>query len=318
MFKAINQFVNARFQKWLDRRIHKTRAVELNQRRVFIFPSRQGIFFGVTIATLFIGGINYSNSLIMSVCFLLSSMFVVTILYTFRNLAGLEVSAGRTENTFAGENALFTVRLTRLFDRPFEAIDLIWEGGVTEKVDLIEGSQIDVEMMVPTNRRGLFQPNRLKLETTFPLGLLRSWAWVDLDTSCLVYPKPIANDRKPDEVDRGREEGEKVIPRGVEDFEMLRNYQQGDSLKHVDWKSYARTDELYTKSFIDYADDHTWLDWQTFGDGEPELKLSQLCYWVLKLSEKHVVFGLKLPGLTIDPGFGEKHKLECLTALARF
>ena len=317
MFKAIYNFGNQKFEQWLDRRIRRTKSVVLNQRRVYIFPSRQGFFFGITIATLFVGGVNYANSLILSVCFLLSSLFLVTIMHTFRNLSGLEVSAGRSENTFMNESALFTVRLTRLYERPFEAIQLVWEEDVFQKVDIIDETQIDVDMMVPCRRRGVFRPPRLKLETTFPLGFLRAWAWVELDTSCLVYPKPIANDHRPNDIDKGKEEGEKVLPRGVEDFEMLRDYQEGDSLRHVDWKSYAKTGELYTKSFVDYADDHTWIDWGQFS-GDTEMRLSYMCYWVLKLSEKNAVFGLRLPNQILNPGFGERHKIECLTLLAQY
>ena len=38
-----------------------------------------------------IGAINYQNSLVYGVAFMLGSLFLVTILYTFRNLSGLTI-----------------------------------------------------------------------------------------------------------------------------------------------------------------------------------------------------------------------------------
>jgi len=303
------------WESWLEKNIHRTKTKVLDRNKIFIFPSGQGFFFCATIICLFIAGINYANSLVLVTCFMLASLFLVTILHTFRNLSGLEVSIGRIENTFVGENALFTVRLKPLFDRPYEAVNLVWHG-VVQQADILDQTQADIEIFLPCDKRGVFKPARLKLESKFPLGIVTTWAYVDFDCSCLVYPKPINNDSKLGEVNSSEQEGKKTLPRGVEDFDMLRHYQAGDSLRHIDWKSYAKTDELYTKSFVDYADEHVWLDWDTIGDVDVELKLSYLCYWVLKLSEKNVMFGLRLPGRTIAPALGDGHKTDCLETLA--
>lgn len=55
-------------------------------------------------------GINYQNSLAYGLTFLLMAVFVVTILHTYRNLAGLVLKAGGGAAVFVGEQACFRVR----------------------------------------------------------------------------------------------------------------------------------------------------------------------------------------------------------------
>ena len=37
---------------------------------------------------------------------------------------------------------------------------------------------------------GVLRPGRLTLFTRFPVGLFHAWSYVDLDTHCVVYPRP--------------------------------------------------------------------------------------------------------------------------------
>ncbi|MEX6784375.1 DUF58 domain-containing protein, partial [Pseudomonas aeruginosa] len=100
-----------RWQRWLNRRIPPASSVELNQRRVFILPTRQGGAFGLALLVMLLAAINYQNSLAYGLTFLLLSLGVVTILHTYRNLAGLRLTALGADPVFAGERAGFRVRL---------------------------------------------------------------------------------------------------------------------------------------------------------------------------------------------------------------
>ena len=81
----------------------------LTQRRVYILPTRHGVLFGAALLLMLIGSINYNLSLGYMLTFLLAGMGVVSILHTFRNLAHLNVSAGRVEPAFAGGTARFQI-----------------------------------------------------------------------------------------------------------------------------------------------------------------------------------------------------------------
>ena len=58
--------------------------VDLTQRRIFILPTRQGFLFAIVLGIMLIGSINYNNSLGYLLTFLLASVSVVSILYTYR------------------------------------------------------------------------------------------------------------------------------------------------------------------------------------------------------------------------------------------
>ncbi len=44
-----------------------------------------------------------------------------------------------------------------------------------------------------------------------------------------------------------------------EDFAKHRDYQQGDDVRHVDWKLYARTDRLYVREFEERSNLHAYV-----------------------------------------------------------
>ena len=317
LVKRIRNSIDEKFEKWLRRRIPASSSITLSQKRVFIFPSKAGFFFGGTLAASFVGGINYANSLILALTFFLSSVFVVSILHTFRNLSGLTIASGTVEPCFAGESAVFYVELCRHGSRTYEGIHLFWEGGAEGRADLVDLTEVSVPMFLPANQRGLFRPGRLRIETKFPVGLLRAWSWIDLDVSCYIYPKPVKNEYITND-GVGVDEGPVTNPNGSDDFVGHQQYQPGDSLNHVDWKILARGQPLYTKSFVSHGDDETWLDWANYPGLDVEMRLSYLCFWVLRLSEKNKVFGLRIPGNPIGPNCGNVHKMQCLQMLATY
>lgn len=306
-----------RWFKWLDRRIKPAREVQLDQSKIFIFPTRYGFFYLLTALLLFIGGINYENSLILNLCFLLVSLFIISILHTFRNVSGLIIKAGQSENSFAGGQSLFDVILKRSSSKPHEALNVIWHDNESGGKDLTSKFETHARLMIDTPKRGLFKPQRLKIQSTFPLGLIRSWSWVDIDMTSIVYPKPIKGPLlQGDDEDSG--EGEKKVVKGQDDFDHLKKYQEGESLKNVAWKQYARGQGMHTKVFHGYRSETEWLEWEQVGSNNTEEKLSQLCYWVVKYTEQDKVYGLKIPGISIPPGSGKAHEKACLEALALF
>ena len=103
-----------RYERWLKRRIPAARSVTLDQRRIFIFPSRIGLFFLVVLAVMLIAAINYQNNMAFALVFFLFSLFIIAILHTFSNLSGLCIEAMHGYPTFAGEVAEFELALAHL------------------------------------------------------------------------------------------------------------------------------------------------------------------------------------------------------------
>ncbi|MBT4161670.1 MAG: DUF58 domain-containing protein [Gammaproteobacteria bacterium] len=307
-----------RFNRWLDRRMPPANSISLDLRKIFILPTRQGIYFVLLVCAMVIAGINYQNSLVFALAFLLASLFMVGMLHTYRNLSGLTLVAGPARPAFAGDDAEFTIVLKRLGDRTYESLQVGWNPAFLALADLREGQEERVRCYVKAKKRGRLNPGRFLIQTTYPLGLFRAWSWVDLDMTTLVYPKSVLGGDLPSSESTGDEEGELVLRDGAEDFYGLREYQPGDSIRHIAWKAFARNESLMTKQYAAYADRRVWLEWDHFSGMDRESRLSRLCYWVLRLNSSNDEYGLRLPGVEIEPARGEPHREAVLKALALF
>jgi uncharacterized protein (DUF58 family) len=121
-------------------------------------------------------------------------------------------------------------------------------------------------------------------------------------------PEPAARSDQQPGAERGR---------GGEDFRGLRGYQPGDPLRHLSWRALARGQELQTKEFGGSGLSEVWLDWDDTCGLHVETRLSRLCRWVLDADAAGQVFGLRLPGMVIEPAAGASHRRRCLEALAQ-
>ena len=307
-----------RFNRWLNRRMPPANSVTLDQKKIFILPTRQGIYFALLVCAMVMAGINYQNSLVFALAFLLAGLFMVGMLHTYRNLSGLTLVAEPARPTFAGDDAEFTIVLKRLGDRTYESLQVGWDPAFLAVADLLEGQEDRVKSYVKAKKRGRLNPGRFLIQTNFPLGLFRAWSWVDLDMLTLVYPKPIPGGDLPASDSTSDEEGELVLRDGAEDFYGLREYQPGDPIRHIAWKAFARSETLMTKQYAAYADRRVWLEWDHFPGMDRENRLSRLCYWVLRLNSSNDEYGLRLPGIEIEPARGESHRESVLKALALF
>lgn len=291
-------------------------SVQLSQRRIFIVPTRMGMAFIAALLLMLLAAINYQNSLAYGLTFLLASVFVVTILHTYRNLAGLVLHAGGGVAVFAGEQARLRVRLESR-GRAHEAVALAWPPAEAQRQDVPAAGSCECELSLPAPRRGWLRPGRLRVESRFPLGILVAWSWVDLDQAVLVYPRPLEGELplaaggREDE----REQGRLTLGQGSDDFQGLRSYQPGDSRKRLHWKAYSRGQGLLVKDFAAQSGRDLLLDFAVLS-GDVESRLSLLCHWVLLLSERQQPFALSLPGSVLAVDIGERHREQCLRALA--
>ncbi|MDA1076052.1 MAG: DUF58 domain-containing protein, partial [Proteobacteria bacterium] len=283
---------------------------------IFIFPTVTGFVFGALLLLLILGAINYQNSLVYGVAFMLGSMFLVTILYTFRNLSGLSLELVGTTAGFVGEDIEFSVRVVRPPGGGREGIQLGWIQSIKQWAEVYEQQAEKVRLYCPADKRGWLQPGRLLVETYYPLGLLRAWTWVDLNARALVYPKPIFTHAL--SLSHGRpDEGQLIDPAGSDDFTDIKGYQAGDPVKHILWRNYARTGELVVKRYASYVEPRLWFDLEDMHGGLEE-KLGRLTGLALRATREAREFGVRLGSIVIPPGIGEVHLEQVLRELALY
>ncbi len=309
--------LRVRFRQWVNRRIPPAREITLDQRRIFIFPSRAGFFFGCSLLVMLVAAINFENNLSYGLTFLLATLFIVATLHTYANLSGLTIRALRAEPAFAGQQSDFHLMIERTKQRDHYALHLKWPTSSETLISLVADDSVKVQLHMAVAHRGWFTPGRLLLESNYPLGLLRCWTWLDLDLHALVYPRPLASAELPG-LATDTPDGAAAMVFGNDDFYGFRHYRRGDSPRQVHWKGLAKGQGVLTKQYTAYADRSVWLDWDMFSGLGTEQRLSQLCYWVLEFDSHGDEYGLRLPGVTIEPALGEKHRDKVLQELALY
>jgi uncharacterized protein (DUF58 family) len=260
---------------------------------------------------------NYGNNLGLALAFLLVSLGLVVMHHCHGTLTGLELRLAGTESTFAGRDVRFRVALENgaRMQRPRIELNLAREA--PRVVDVPAAGSVPADVHVRATRRGRVPLERLVVATRHPLGLFRAWAVVHWDAHAIAWPTPSEPGRAPPgvETDTG---GAQDHAQGDHDFAGLRPFQPGDSLRRIAWKAYARGQGLLTKQYAGTDVVSHVFDWDSLPALGTEARLSQLCRWILDAHEHGEAFGLRLPGVSIEPNVGSAHREHCLDALALF
>jgi uncharacterized protein (DUF58 family) len=155
-----------------------------------------------------------------------------------------------------GETAVGTVRVTntgRRATRPLLAVD---RGGTARMrvpvPGLAPGTSRFVSYRLPTERRGELSVGPLLLRAADPLGLFTRVLIYGAPVTLLVRPRTVPIPPLPS----GRTasvEGptSDTAPSGTIAFHTLREYVVGDDLRHVHWRTTARTNTLMVKHLVD-------------------------------------------------------------------
>lgn len=301
-----------KFRNWLFRPKIEHGGIVLTQRRIFILPTRQGLALGLLLILMLLGDINYNLSLGYVLTFLLAMTAVMSMLHAFRNLAHLEICAGRVEAVFSGETARFLFH----FNSKFPRYQLVLQGSDSISFDIPAGQNSEILYPIAAIKRGWLSAGRLTLYTEFPLGLFHAWSYLHFDTRCLVYPKPLVEASLPS-AETPDSRGKRSVT-GDDDFAGLRNYVSGDALPRIAWKAYARGHTLQVKQFATQVGEEILFRLIDAPEPDLESKLSRMTRWVLDAEIQGLRYGLSLPNGELHADSGTAHRDECLRRLALF
>ena len=315
------------WQAWWDSRLPRKDIWSLTQNNIYILPTKAGLAFGLTLATLLIASINYQLNLGYVLTFLLAGSAVVSMHITHSNMRGLSLHLKPVNPVFAQDNAAFEVVIVNSKQERYglglkiqsaSEQTMVW-------VDIPAQGQTTANLSWLAPHRGRHTIPTLTVETRFPLGLFRAWTLWRPAAQLLVYPQP---ENPAPALPAVRAEGQAAggTSHGAgSDFDGVRGYRRGDSLKFVIWKKAAQAQasggDLVMRETTGVAVVQLWLDWQQTHGLSTEERLSRLTSWILTADAPSqtgpsVRFGLSLPGVNISPDCGESHRHACLEALA--
>lgn len=290
--------------------------VEFERRRIYVLPTRFGLFFAVLMLVMVGGALNYNNNPALLLGLLLVGAGLASLVAAQLQLGGLRIIAVDAAPVPAGSTLRVRIHAQARGRRIRRGLHVDDEGraGARARLDLVEGAG-QAELEFATDVRGWFELPRLRVSTTRPLGLARAWAYVWPDAPLLVYPAPEPT-APPLPEGLGELAHARLHPSG-DDVHHLRAYRTGDSKRAIAWKHSARRDTLLVREYEQPVGSEVVLDWRELRGLAHEARICRLARWVDDAEREGRRYRLVLPGpMAFGPDHGASHRHACLRALA--
>jgi uncharacterized protein (DUF58 family) len=307
---------------WLVNRLPVTDTWTLGQRNIYIVPTRAGWSFAGMLLIMLLGSINYQLNLGYLLTFLLAGCALVSMHLTHGTLKGLELRMRPAPAVFAGEPATLEIVLTS----PGSArhgIALAFHdqyrfGTRQAFTDVPAHGQATARLTMVPARRGRQKLPTVTAQTTFPLGLFRAWTVWRPAAAVLAWPVP-ETPTPPLPTSRSAAGDAAQLKRGDGgEFDGVRAWRRGDSMRQVLWKKVARSGEMVSRDASTTLSQELWIDWHAarVHGSDQETMLSRLTAWVIAADRLGQPYGLRLPGRDIEPDHGDLHRHRVLEVLA--
>lgn len=309
-----------RWHEWALRltrpRMPETVPARLHRRRVYLLPTRFGLFYSFALMAMLLGALNYNNNPALLLAMVFVGAGIASLIAAQMQLTGLEIAAIHAEPVPAGTPLRLRVHATAADARRRRGLRVNVEPAPERSALLnLEHGFGEAELPWPTRQRGWLQLPRLRISTTRPLGLARAWAYVWPQTPLLVYPAPEAGG-PPLPLGSGDRAQSRLHPTG-DDVHHLRSYRNGDSRRAIAWKASARRDRLLVREYEQPLGSEVLLDWNNLTRLAWEARIARLARWIEEAECDGRRYRLILPGQPpIGPAQGTTHRHECLRALA--
>lgn len=316
-----------RWRRWVDERSPRRESMIFTQRNVYIVPSKGGVGFAIVVLVLLLAAINEQLNLGYALAFLLGGVGLSGMHLTHGNLRGLTLTMGAPGSVHAGQTAQVALTLdAQALARGRFGLVLDWTdgNGPVVQAEVAAGHQSSVDLALPTSGRGWLLLPRLRVTTTYPLGLFRAWGYWRPAQRVLVWPAlETAAPPLPElPADGG---GMMGLPSSAVDLpDGLRPWRRGDAARSVAWKKSATRlvsgQMPVTREASGRPRQERWIEWAHTSGLHTEARLSRMAAWVV-MAERQALhdgqpYGLRLPEVTIASGQGGVHMHRCLDALA--
>lgn len=289
--------------------------IVLTRRRIYVLPTRYGLFFGGLLAAMTVGALNYNNNPALMLCFLLMSAAMTSMLHAYLGLRGLRLEQAGADPVHAGQTQTLRLLFTAEEARARRALE-VRQGEARSGFTLDGQDRVEARLDRAAPRRGWQAVGKIEISTRQPLGLFVTWSWVHPHAAVLVYPAVEA--QAPPLPGRG-ERGQPQRRRGLdEEPHSLREYRGGDPLRIVAWKRSAQAGRLMVREYETPAGADVLLDWRDrdLASLDHEARIRRLARWVLDAERENLRSTLLLPSGRIGPANGGAHVHACLRELA--
>ena len=280
--------------------------------RVYIIPTSMGGYFIGLILLIFLLGVGYSNNLLIGLGLFLSTLGMFWLVEAHFWMDNFKFENIRFSDSEAGTPLIIKLE----GDHPQKSLFMEKLLASVEVSDdqILELGQSDHLFHARPMKRGLYQAEYIKLGSEGFLGLFYSWRFFRIDQSFWVYPQRqfIPSHRYLQE--NQIENTLTVVRSQGRDFH--RQYVDGDDAKRIDWKRWAKNEELYV--FV--GEEKRGLDdlLIQINKSSPtiETDLSQASFLIHQLFQENRPWRLAIDNEIHGPDSSELHFVKSLRRLA--
>jgi len=286
---------------------------------VWVVPTGRTLGLFAVLVAMCYAGASQGNGAAYLLCFLLTSLVVVSLVHAWSNLHGLAVSVKAIAPVFAGEEVIVRAIVTATNGRTHFGLRIFATRGAPPVGECLAkpGAALPIELRLPAGKRGRYHHLELEIASDYPLGFLTARQLLTVAHDYDVYPAPRGAAPWPRTLAATPQPRDGTQHEG-DDFGGSRPWRSGESQRHIDWKAAARAPVLLTKQWTGEVDEILRFDWASLPPLDSEARLSQLAKWIIAAEHSSETYELRLPGKTIRPARGDRHYHECLRALAAF
>ena len=279
-------------------------------KRVKNRPTKFFIFLVIVLVSLFVQAYMHNYNIVFIIMFFLVGIAGTSSIFGVLNLYYIKVELLSHERFFAHQNAIFVLLVINTSDDTSYDISITYkdEKKYIKSVQAHHSGTISCKELF--YKRGEANLADIKLSSLFPLPHEIKYKNIKIDKKIIVYAKPEGISLFKLYNKNNSINGE------IDEFDGIKEFNQGDSTSYIHWPSLAKNNSLMIKNFT-YEDETKKLhfNFKTI-KGNIEEKLSQLTLWILECEKYNLDFSIDLndeifdsKGVSID---------EILKTIARY
>lgn len=218
-------------------------------------PTKRGFGLAGGAVLLFLIGTNIQSGWLFVLASLLLGAMIAGLVVPPLMIGKVSVERRAPENAHAGEDVRVDLVVTNPRGRTL--LSLVLEDRFISRSRIFLGRLAGHESVVVTTlrrgaRRGIYEGDPIRISSQAPFGVASSLRKLPGEGRVVVFPRVAAVGWIPDMASAAKPLQAAVVQarKGAgHDFIGIREYQQGDSLRHVHWPSTARHGSLMVREF---------------------------------------------------------------------
>lgn len=263
-------------------------------KRVKNRPTKYFLFLVIAVVSLFLQAYMHNYNIVFIVMFFLVATAGVASVFGILNLYYIKVELFSHKRFFAHENSEFTLSIGNTSQNVSYDMTLLYKDEIRHIKSIKPQHTIRVFFKEIFTKRGENTLANIRLSSFFPLPHELKYKDIKLDKKIIVYAKPEGVSLFKFYNKNNSINGE------IDEFDGVKEFNEGDSISYIHWASLAKTNSLMLKNFI-YEDETKKLHFNFKAiKADVEEKLSQLTLWVLECEKYNLDFSIELNDEVIE------------------